>query len=182
MIFNVDLLHPGRGDVTPEVFVDHFELDFCETHDLRNSVRMMSIVMPSSALVFDGYWSPRAVAGSLPSALQTELRVPLLTEPGLAISKCQSVKSVRRDRDSFDLFLTFVQPNAEGTRQTLAEARVKYYWLAQLLDDLAKYVHQESEESDRRVRRFLPQGSSYVSDGSSPSELGLKALSGMPSV
>ena len=171
VVFNVDVLHPGQGGVTPEMFVDHFELDFCENPQVQETVRMMSIVMPSSSLVFDGYWDRHAVRGALPCGREINVSVPLLNEPGLILSKCQSVKSVKRDRDSFDLFLTLLQANAADTLSSLRMARRQHQWLEVLLQDLSRFVADKSDVFDNRTRRFLPKRHEYAAGGRSPSKL-----------
>jgi len=157
LVFNIDLLHPSEGKNNPEVFVDHFEFDFCENEGLRNTQKVKSIVLPSSAVLFDGFHNMLSLTARRPSGVCATVKFPLLNEAGLVLSKCQSVKSRKRERDSFDLFLVLSQANVSSTIKQLGDLYRRNEGLRTLIDDLQSYLEANGPEFDRRVQRFVPE-------------------------
>lgn len=156
LVFNIDLLHPSESKENPDLFVDHFEFDFCENEEICTTHKMKSIVLPSSAIIFDGFYSTFNLTANRPNGEIATVEFPLLNETGLVLSKCQSFKKLKRDRDSFDLFLVMSQPNIQSTIDHLRYLYQKNEDIKILLNDLRLYLKNNGGLFDQRVKKYLP--------------------------
>jgi hypothetical protein len=105
LAFNVDLLHPSETVHNPELLVDHLNLHIKDS-EIGDDKFVRSIVLPSSQILFEkDMWSPINVKCPLTGK---NIDVPLITETGCVLSKCESVSAEKRKRDSFDIYLSIL--------------------------------------------------------------------------
>ena len=55
------------------------------------------------------------VSGVLPNGSSFETQIPLLDGGGLVLSKCESMRSPKRERDAFDVYLMLTDPQRAET-------------------------------------------------------------------
>lgn len=110
LAFNVDLLHPTEGRVRGDMFVEHVELPVLEDRDAIAKLKGKSIAAPYSRFVFSGFIDDENVSCMRPDGTQTTVRVPLIDEVGVLVTKSESCRGVKRPRDLFDIFLAITQP------------------------------------------------------------------------
>jgi hypothetical protein len=168
-VFNIDLLHPSESKTNPELFVDHFEFDICENSALKSKWRMKSIVLPSSAILFKGFFSSFDFSAVRPNGDSGMVQLPLLNEAGLVLSKCQSIKTAKRDRDAFDMYLMLSQPDNSKTIFQLRTISKGNEDVRFLLNDCCNYVEGNSLIFDKNVIKFFP--SDREINGEAPSRL-----------
>jgi hypothetical protein len=157
LVFNIDLLHPSESQDNPEMFVDHFEFDFCENQDLFQKKMMKSIVLPSSAIIFEGYYDNIKFEAQRFNGCHGETNLPLINEAGLVLSKCQSVKSIKRERDAFDIYLVLSQENINPTIHELSNIYHSNEDVKFLLDDFRSYLQGKSHVFDKNVQKYCPK-------------------------
>ena len=155
--FNVDLMHPSESKHRIE-FVDHFEFDIPDSLILRNVVKAKSIGIPTSRFLFEGYWNHVTASGRLPSGDVFSHQVPLIDAAGLVLSKCESMKSLKRPRDAFDVYLMLIQDKAAETTKQLRAMAERFEDLqtvyATVGSDLLK--PHTAANFDNNVREFCP--------------------------
>lgn len=174
LVFNVDLLHPSETHKNPELLVDHLDLHINES-DLGDKKFVKSVVLPSSQILFEkGFFGPLNVQCPITSVSAT---VPLITECGCILSKCESVKLEKRKRDAFDIYLSLCSVGTEDFAKAL-RPYAKLAGVASMLDALREYIKKKVVESepmldfDYRVYRYAKD----FQVPSSPAALVAKAL------
>jgi hypothetical protein len=108
LVFNVDVLHPQERDHSADLFVDHLDLPLFQDDDATEPYRMRSIALPGSQFIFDGHTTQFDLEATLPTGLPTRVRIPLMDELGLLITKAPAI-GPKRSRDALDIFLAIVQ-------------------------------------------------------------------------
>ena len=103
LVFNIDLLHPSETQRNPELFVDQFDLKIYE-NDLDEIKFVRSMVLPSSKILFKNEFNSQFKVVS--PATENSVNIPLITEAGCILSKCESVSLAKRKRDAFDIYLS----------------------------------------------------------------------------
>ena len=137
LVFNVDLLHPLETEVKGDLFADHFDLGIYFDDDEEELKKIKSIALPSSKFILsDKLFSKFTIGNST---------IPLLDQAGLIFSKCKSVKSEKRQRDSFDIYLALNQPDTHMTIQGLRQCCSKNSVLKKSITDLMEFIKQNSE-------------------------------------
>lgn len=98
-IFNIDLLHPKMTeyDENKGLFVDHLDLDVPLKGD--ETVKIVSIVLPNSTLLFEESLFSQYDDG--------DLKFNLVDFTGMFLTKMESCQKQKRERDSFDIYLAF---------------------------------------------------------------------------
>jgi len=101
-IYNIDLLHPNMTENPDQIgmFVDHLELDVPLNNSETTLKRMKSIVLPNSDVLFrenlfDQFTEPGKTFN-------------LVSFDGMFITKMDSCQKQKRERDSFDIYLAFL--------------------------------------------------------------------------
>jgi hypothetical protein len=123
-VFNVDLLHPTIKDPIGSLFVDQLELpipreDFRSTH-----IFMMSIALPDSGFVFDGYIDTEEVECLMPNGTMGKQSIPVIDEVGIIATKSKSCLVQKRPRDLFDIYLAISSPkNAQRFAKRIERLR-----------------------------------------------------------
>ncbi len=155
-VYNVDLLHPSESKRDPELFVNHFEFDIPEDNVLRKLRMVRSIVLPNSALLFDGYWSDMPIEGILPDGTAQQVEFPLIDEAGLVLSKCESMKLRKRPRDAYDVYLMLRQQTREDTLNKLADLCASNEDVNSVFEDAVDYLGKRGHVFEENVARYLP--------------------------
>ncbi len=101
-VYNIDLLHPHMLDNQDQIgmFVDHLELDVpLNNHEIQLK-EMKSIVLPNSEILFrEKLFDTFTKSGETFNLVSFE---------GMFITKMDSCQNQKRERDSFDIYLSFV--------------------------------------------------------------------------
>jgi hypothetical protein len=112
LAFNVDLLHPTEGKVHGDMFVDHCELPVLEDCKAITSLFMeKSIAAPYSTFVFAGFKDSHSVNCPRLDGTFSRIRIPLIDEVGILVTKSESCRSPKRPRDLLDIYLAISQPS-----------------------------------------------------------------------
>lgn len=156
-IFNVDLLHPAESSRNPELFVDHLELPVPSSEFRSDSYFLKSIMIPDAAFIFEGHASQFEVDCELPMGQTVTSAVPLISEAALIITKCDSCKSAKRQRDAFDIFLTVVQSHDyDGLVQSFLSLKENHRDVYNSIYAVIETL-QTKHIFARNVMRFLPK-------------------------
>jgi hypothetical protein len=107
--FNVDFLHPDERGKSAEMFVDHQELDLWLDDRQRGKLLIKSVVTPVSQFIFDGHIEILRREVKLPDGSTREVGIPVMDELGTLVTKADSVKSPKRQRDALDIFIAIAQ-------------------------------------------------------------------------
>lgn len=155
LMFNVDLLHPSETLRNPEKMVDHLDLHVLESQ-AGDFKFVRSIVLPSSWILFEA--ALHSLIDVHCPITANVVSVPLITETGCVLSKCESVKLEKRTRDAFDIYLSVVARGKERFAQDLQAFKEKD-GIKELLQALRSFLDVASLdpgtlEFDRRVRKY----------------------------
>ena len=82
-----------------------------DENDLGDTKSVKSIVLPSSKILFQNVFSNTITVAD--PITQTSVLIPIITESGCILSKCESVKSDKRKRDAFDIYLSLLNIGSE---------------------------------------------------------------------
>ena len=117
LVFNIDLLHPSETIKNPELLVNQLDLHILDS-EIGASKAIRSIVLPSSKILFEaGFREEFATVSPLTSK---SARIPLISSAGSILSKCESVSSSKRKRDSFDIYISLLSSGIENTAKAIA--------------------------------------------------------------
>jgi hypothetical protein len=118
-LYNVDFMHPEETSKDFELFADHFEWPAYVNIALQKKFPAKSIALPSSALLFEGFWSYFSVPHN-----EGAFQVPLLSDVGILLTKAASFTNKKRPRDSFDIFfIIYNHPNTNSFRDLIQTGR-----------------------------------------------------------
>ncbi len=154
-VFNIDLMHPIEGQANPELFNDIIDLGVKEDYDPEKTVHVKSICFPSSLIVFEEkLWSSFPVKGILPDGQEKEIKIPLLNEPALILSKCESVSASKRQRDSFDIYFVLSGPNGQTTANTLKKMSKNFPQVCEQLKKLENFLTTKNDHFSSNVYQY----------------------------
>lgn len=158
LVFNVDLLSPREilkaSDPVADMFTDILDLKIPERAGSLETRFARSIAFEASGTVLERNMFERTlVSGVDLDGTSASYGVPLLGLAGFVISKCQSVRSVKRPRDAFDLYYVLTGPRGPETGAELARLARSHPDVAKHLADLEHYVEENEEAFDRNVFR-----------------------------
>lgn len=159
-VFNIDLLHPSETLNNPEMMVDHFNLGVTES-DLPGDKHVKSIVLPSSQLIFEGFYSSFPFSHTQSDGEYLSVDIPLIDAAGLVLSKCQSVKLKKRPRDSYDIYLMLMQGDVKKTCEKLRASSVDIPPVKELLVELRDYLNDPVAE-DEELKQFDFNAGKYM--------------------
>lgn len=159
LVFNVDLLHPLETEVKGDLFADHFDLGIYFDDDDEELKKVKSIALPSSKFILaDKLFSNFSFENST---------IPLIDQAGLIFSKSKSLKSEKRQRDSFDIYLALNQPDSHKTIEDLRKCCKNNSVLKKTILDLTDFIENNRQFFDKNVEMFyknsaLPKSSDYT--------------------
>jgi hypothetical protein len=109
-VYNVDFLHAENSNESVEMFVDHLELAI-PIHEYKDDTYVeKSINAPHSDSIFHyNLFDTIEVKFDLPDDTVYKQEFPLMNEAGLLITKSESLKNVKRKRDSLDIYIAITQ-------------------------------------------------------------------------
>jgi hypothetical protein len=188
-VFNVDLLHPdeAKGGLRAEFFVKHLDLRVPVSNIVPGTYQTKSIITANAGFIIeDERFVLSPVSCVLPDGREQEVTVPIMDELGLIITKCESVRNIKRPRDAFDIALAIAQARdyeklVDDARDLIRRDSDFDSLLEKLTDELKKpsFADRIAENIDpplrkdvetpplvEAVRKFLGQvrGSDYSSD------------------
>lgn len=154
-VFNVDFLHPAETTENSPMFIEHIE--WPEYYDKMRKKRFStkSIALPSAQIVFGHrlFEDHQCHHGDL------EFEIPLMDELGLLITKLESWKSKKRQRDAYDLFLSLNRPrNREKLVDRTRSVRAKDDTVDGLLKLFSEELSLEKYEDPfcQNISRYDP--------------------------
>lgn len=109
-VYNVDFLHSSEKQGKEDMFVDHLKLPVPLSEYCDDTYMEMSIKAPNSEILFQEHlYEIIEEEFLLPNGATEKIKFPLINEAGLIITKTDSVKQIKRKRDSFDIYLAIKQ-------------------------------------------------------------------------
>lgn len=148
-VYNIDLLHPSESRNNPQMFVDHLDLDILDYDNISNK-QIKSIVLPSSSIFFNGFIE-NYKCNFFEDEEHSEIK--LLDNAGLILSKCESVSSSKRPRDSFDIYLAFNQPDSDKLINKLKQDQYKGE-IEFLLGKLLCFIYKKSKDFNSNIKKY----------------------------
>ena len=128
--FNVDFLHPDEKDKSADMFVDHHDLDLWLDEHRLGKLLVKSVVTPVSQFIFDGHVEVLHRKIRLPDGKRRVIDIPIMDELGTLVTKAESVKSPKRQRDALDIYLAVAQARNRSTLVSNAHALEKSHGTA----------------------------------------------------
>jgi hypothetical protein len=128
--FNVDFLHPDEKDKSADMFVDHHELDLWVDEQRLGKLLVKSVVTPVSQFIFDGHVELLRREIRLPNSAHPIVVLPVMDELGTVVTKSESVKSPKRQRDALDIYLAIAQARDRSKLASDARALAKSHPMA----------------------------------------------------
>jgi hypothetical protein len=113
-VFSVDILHPTEKDfrIGDSLFTKHMDHGVPVSPNAIDLSSARSLATPDAALIFEhGLHSTFEFSTQLPSGDTVEVAVPLMSEAGLLVTKANSVRKPKRERDAFDIAIAVAQPS-----------------------------------------------------------------------
>lgn len=146
-IFNIDLLHPNMTEdsETKGMFIDHLDLDVPFRGE--ETAKMMSIVLPNSALLF---------ANSLFDKYKLDdLEFNLVDFTGMFLTKMESCQKQKRERDSFDIYLAFLNSGVDIKKiKSIAKKNIH---VKKALKGFKKFLRDKSDVFDSNINNFYKE-------------------------
>lgn len=145
-VYNIDLLHPNMANNSDQIgmFVDHLELDVPINNSEENLKKMMSIVLPNSEILFrENLFDEFTESGET---------FNLVSFDGMFITKMDSCQKQKRERDSFDIYLAFVNKGIDVEKiNNLAQndSRIK-----ESLAGFKRHLKKDHEAFNKNVQHF----------------------------
>lgn len=146
-IFNIDLLHPKMTeyDENKGLFVDHLDLDVPLLGE--ETVKMMSIVLPNSALLFDESLFSQYEDG--------DLKFNLIDFTGMFLTKMESCQKQKRERDSFDIYLAFKNDGVDiGKIKSIAKKNIH---VETAFTGFKKFLEEKPNIFDSNIKFFYKE-------------------------
>jgi len=143
-ICNIDLLHPKMTeyDENRGLFVDHLDLDVPLKGE--ETVKMTSIVLPNSALLFDDSLFDKYTLDSF--------EFNLVDFTGMFLTKMESCQKQKRERDSFDIYLAFLNDGVDVNKlQAIAQ---KNNHVKTALESFKEFLRNKSDIFNSNIRQF----------------------------
>ncbi|MFA6629575.1 MAG: hypothetical protein WCS55_07375 [Sulfuricurvum sp.] len=146
-IFNIDLLHPKMTeyDENKGLFVDHLDLDVPLQGE--ETVKMMSIVLPNSALLFDDDLFDKFTLDNF--------EFNLVNFTGMFLTKMESCQKQKRERDSFDIYLAFLN-DAVDIKKIKAIAKENIH-VKTAFSGFEKFLKDKPDIFDSNIKFFLQE-------------------------
>lgn len=145
-IFNVDLLHPEMIKEKDDagMFVDHLDFDIPLSEEYLEKIKMKSIVLPNSKVLFEeNIYDIQPIGG---------LKFNLVDFEGMFITKMDSCQKVKRQRDSYDIYIAF-ENNGIDT-QRIRDLASKYVKIEKSVTDFCMYLKGNTDEFNENVKMF----------------------------
>lgn len=160
-VMGIDLLHPREeelADVSPEMFVDHVDLDVRLGPGSDESLMIRSIVTPHAGFIMDDEeYEPVNVQARTPDGRDVTVAVPVINELALIITKSNSFRNPKRRRDSFDIYLAASQArDHDALRQGLATLADKRPEVFAQLGAIREALEGNAFDFNDRVGEFMP--------------------------
>jgi hypothetical protein len=158
--FNVDLLHPKEQQRRPGMFADMLDLGVPDRYDPTGKRWVKSIVFSPAPLIFErSLWSQLSVGGRNTAGNDVEMKVPLLTEAALVLSKAESVKNKKRTRDAFDIYYLITGPMGRQIAPTLRGLNSEE--VNAQIEGLLEWIR---ENRDRFSDNIIAHSNEYIDD------------------
>lgn len=143
-IFNIDLLHPNMTEdyKTKGMFIDHLDLDV----PLRGeeTVKMMSIVLPNSALLFSYNLFDKYEID--------KLTFNLVDFTGMFLTKMESCQKQKRERDSFDIYLAFLNNGVDINKLKAIAKKNIHVYIA--LESFKEFLQKKEDIFNSNIKLF----------------------------
>ena len=143
--FNIDLLHTKPTLEEAELFVDHLDLNVLMSKEERNRIKMKSIVQQESEILFSYNLYNEY-------KLEDNLYINLVDFNGMFITKAISCQKPKRDRDSYDIYLGFIQNKIN--LKIISEITAKDNRVKDAVNSFKKFLKKEQQTFNKRVKFF----------------------------
>ncbi len=131
-VYNIDLLHPNMSEEKDimGMFVDHLDLDVPLRNDSTETKMKKSIVLPNSKIIFE-----ENLFNEFECDGQT---FNLVDWNGMFLTKIDSCQKQKRERDSFDIYLGFLNNGIDVNH--IRRFSQKYESINNSLDKFKQYL------------------------------------------
>lgn len=143
--FNIDLLHTEPTIEESGLFVDHLDLNVLMTKAEQRKIKILSIVQKEAEILFTESMFTR-------HTIDDDLDIKIVDFTGMFITKAISCQKVKRDRDSYDIYLGFVQ-NKIDIEKVLRIASIPGQ-VKVAIDSFRKFLKKEQQTFNNRVKLF----------------------------
>jgi hypothetical protein len=148
-------MHSDVQQRKPELFEDIFELGVDDAYDPTGKRWLKSIIFSGAAVVFDkSLWSVVTIEGVDARGSVGQVRVPLLNEVALVLSKAKSVQNEKRTRDAFDIYYVFCGPQRDQIVVALRQLASEYSAVREQLDQLNEWILKNQEGFSANVSKY----------------------------
>lgn len=165
LIFNVDLMYPAEPDVDDDMFHDIIDLGVPIASHSSETHAIKSIAFLSADVIFQqSLWAKVDVEAVLPDGKNAKCAVPLMDERGLILSKCESIKGIKRGRDSFDIYFALSGPSGVHVASAISELVQTIPGASTHIDSLKEFLTQHPTLFNRRVAKYVeaPSSTNYA--------------------
>jgi len=154
-VFNVDLMYPAEPSIDDDMLHDIIDLGVRKDDYTLETHIFKSIAFLSADVIFQRkLWSAVTVEATLPDGQQGKCSIPLMDERGLILSKCESVKGVKRGRDAFDIYFTLSGPNSLQIVEGLSKLAGDLLGTTTHLNRLKEFLIQDPDLFNSRVAKY----------------------------
>jgi len=157
-VFNIDLLHPKmmENKDVKGMFVDHLDLDIPVRNKSTATKMVKSIVLPNSKILFEEQmYDQFEIEGA---------KFNLVDWNGMFLTKIDSCQKQKREKDSFDIYLSFINEGVE-LKKIDAISR-KYEAINDSINNFKQYLKKNKDPFNNNVKMF-----SHHFDGSPAQEI-----------
>lgn len=153
-VFNVDLMHPQEEAKTPDTYNDIFDMGVGDAYDPRGSRFAKSIAFRSAAMVYEQnlFTSLQIKALDLDN-VSVDVAVPLLSPAAAVMSKCESVKVVKRTRDAFDIYYLLTGNKGKTLARELRDFAKDYPQVKEQLAHLKGFLEENPDRFNENVAK-----------------------------
>lgn len=143
--FNIDLLHTEPSIEDSGLFVDHLDLNVLMSKKEQRRIKMLSIVQKEAEILFTEEMFTK-------HQIDKDLYIKIVDFTGMFITKAISCQKVKRDRDSYDIYLGFVQNQIDIEKVLQIASGGGQVKVA--IDSFRKFLKKEQQTFNKRVKYF----------------------------
>lgn len=154
-VFNVDLMYPAEPTVDDDMFHDIIDLGVRVANHSSETQAIKSIAFLSADVIFQqSLWTNVDVEAVLPDGKNAKCAIPLMDERGLILSKCESIKGIKRGRDSFDIYFALSGASGVNVASAISELVQNVPGARTHIDSLKEFLTQQPTLFNERVAKY----------------------------
>jgi len=148
LIYNVDFLHPWIAKDEVKKYADHLDLQIRLNPSTKQTKAVKSIGQPVSLILFKhGLYDLYRI---------DQIEFNLVSFTGMFITKMDSCQKIKRERDSFDIYLAFLNDAIDFKK--LVELYHEDELVRESLDGFILHLKKKADFFNKNVGEFYPKG------------------------